>query len=78
MTTGVLKLAEKPEDVPVCVEGWLERHQPMIDRWKVMLTELKGVREPEYAMFSVALRELLDLAQTTMHQPLADLDAQTN
>ena len=28
----------------------------------------KSVREPEYAMFSVALRELLDLAQSTMHQ----------
>jgi glutamate dehydrogenase len=41
----------------------------MIDRWKTMLAELKGVREPEYAMFSVALRELLDLAQTTMHTP---------
>jgi glutamate dehydrogenase len=39
----------------------------MIQRWKTMLAELKSVREPEYAMFSVALRELLDLAQTTMH-----------
>jgi glutamate dehydrogenase len=38
-----------------------------------MLTELKGVREPEYAMFSVALRELLDLAQTTMHTQLEEL-----
>lgn len=41
-----------------------------------MLTELKSVREPEYAMFSVALRELLDLAQSTMHQ--SPDDAKTN
>ncbi|AOY87250.1 NAD-glutamate dehydrogenase [Marinobacter salinus] len=78
LTTGVLKLAEKPEDVPVCVEKWLQHYGPMIGRWKSMLAELKGVREPEYAMFSVALRELLDLAQSTMHSPQAEADVQTN
>ena len=72
LTTGVLNLAEKPEDVPACVDGWLLRHEHMIGRWKSMLLELKGVREPEYAMFSVALRELLDLAQSTLHQPHGD------
>jgi len=49
----------------------------MIERWKSMLAELKGVREPEYAMFSVALRELLDLAQSTMHQPQGELEPQS-
>jgi len=78
LTSGVLKLAGKPEDVPASVENWLSRHQQMIDRWKSMLSELKGVREPEYAMFSVALRELLDLAQSTMHQPLVEAEVETN
>jgi glutamate dehydrogenase len=67
LTSGVLRFAGKPGDVSVCVEGWMQRHAALIQRWKTMLTELKGAREPEYAMFSVALRELLDLAQTTMH-----------
>ena len=74
LTTGVLKLAGKPEDVPASVESWMASHEPMISRWKTMLTELKGVREPEYAMFSVALRELLDLAQSTMHSSHADAE----
>ncbi|MCK0163879.1 NAD-glutamate dehydrogenase [Marinobacter sp. S6332] len=69
LTTGVLNLAEKPEDLPECIESWKQRHEHMIQRWKSMLAELKGVGEPEYAMFSVALRELLDLAQSTLHQP---------
>ncbi|MDO6440770.1 MULTISPECIES: NAD-glutamate dehydrogenase [unclassified Marinobacter] len=72
LTSGVLNLAAKPEDVPACVEGWLQRHEHMVERWKTMLLELKSVREPEYAMFSVALRELLDLAQSTLHQPHSD------
>jgi len=73
LTTGVLRIAGKPDDVGVCVDGWMRRHESLIHRWKSMLTELKGVREPEYAMFSVALRELLDLAQTTMHTQLEEL-----
>ncbi|PSF06141.1 NAD-glutamate dehydrogenase [Marinobacter fuscus] len=68
LTTGVLKLADKPDQVARSVELWEERHQHMIYRWNTMLSELKSAREPEYAMFSVALRELLDLAQSTMHQ----------
>ncbi len=37
-----------------------------------MLAELKSSRQPEYAMFSVALRELLDLAQSSIHAPLSE------
>ncbi|WP_336366903.1 NAD-glutamate dehydrogenase [Marinobacter sp. C2H3] len=77
LTTGVLRLAKSPDDVAGCVAQWQERHQPMIDRWKSMLGEFKGVREPEYAMFSVALRELLDLAQSTMHQTAESSAAET-
>jgi len=68
LTTGVLRTAEKPENIAESVQLWEEKHRPMLDRWNTMLSELKNVREPEYAMFSVALRELLDLAQATMHQ----------
>ncbi|WP_370231613.1 NAD-glutamate dehydrogenase [Marinobacter nauticus] len=73
LTTGVLKIAESPEKVSDSVNAWEQRNQHMIDRWNAMLAELKGVREPEYAMFSVALRELLDLAQSTMHQSPEDV-----
>ncbi|WP_100639480.1 NAD-glutamate dehydrogenase [Marinobacter salexigens] len=68
VTTGVLNMAGNPKDVPASVDAWMQRHEALIDRWQAMLVELKGVREPEYAMFSVALRELLDLAQSTLHQ----------
>lgn len=73
LTTGVLKTAESPEKVTDSVNAWEQRNLHMIDRWNAMLAELKGVREPEYAMFSVALRELLDLAQSTMHQSPEDV-----
>jgi glutamate dehydrogenase len=72
LTTGVLQQAGEPNDVAQCVDQWMAHHQPKIDRWQEMLVELKRSTEPEYAMFSVALRELLDLAQTTLHQAPAE------
>jgi glutamate dehydrogenase len=78
LTTGVLRLADNPEDVSSSVESWIKNHQPMVERWESMLVELKGGHESEYAMFSVALRELLDLAQSTLHSAQADTETQTN
>ncbi|WP_166265276.1 NAD-glutamate dehydrogenase [Marinobacter caseinilyticus] len=70
LTAAVLRLAGSADDVNVCIETWMTQYEPMIYRWKTMLAELRNVREPEYAMFSVALRELLDLAQSTYHNPV--------
>ncbi|SES75077.1 glutamate dehydrogenase [Marinobacter segnicrescens] len=72
LTTGVLRMADDHHKVEECVESWMAQHDTMIRRWKSMLAELKGARQPEYAMFSVALRELLDLAQSSIHAPLAE------
>ena len=74
LTTGVLKMAENPGALETCVGLWMSQHEVMIARWRSMLEELKATREPEYAMFSVALRELLDLAQSTLHTPLSQED----
>ncbi|ROT99232.1 NAD-glutamate dehydrogenase [Marinobacter sp. R17] len=70
LTTGVLRISGKEGDVGAAIDDWIERHKPMVDRWQTMLSELRSTREPEYAMFSVALRELLDLAQSSIHTPL--------
>jgi len=39
----------------------------LLDRWYVMIADLKSAASADYAMFSVALRELLDLAQASQH-----------
>ncbi|WP_165856648.1 NAD-glutamate dehydrogenase [Marinobacter sp. JSM 1782161] len=70
LTTGVLRISGKEGDIEQAIEEWADRHKPMVQRWHAMLSELRSAREPEYAMFSVALRELLDLAQSSLHTPL--------
>jgi len=44
---------------------WEEQQQELVQRWKAMLTELGTAGTLEFTMASVALRELLDLAQAS-------------
>jgi glutamate dehydrogenase len=51
-----------------CLHKWEEQEAPLLGRWRDMLTELHGNNSPDFAMFAVANRELLDLAQSSMRQ----------
>ena len=51
-----------------CLGEWEEEHQFLVDRWKAMVNEVQGAQVTDYAMFSVALRELIDLTQATSHK----------
>ena len=49
-------------------EKWSMGNEYLINRWTAMVNEVQGSQATDYAMFSVALKELIDLAQTTEHQ----------
>ncbi|MCV6626964.1 MAG: NAD-glutamate dehydrogenase, partial [Cellvibrionaceae bacterium] len=42
-------------------------HRVLVDRWREMIAELQSSINADFAMFSVALRELLDLVQASEH-----------
>jgi glutamate dehydrogenase len=67
LTVGLLKLAKAPKDIDQRIDCWMEQHQQLIARWQSTLTEFKATDDAEFSMYSVALRELLDLAQSTVH-----------
>jgi glutamate dehydrogenase len=74
LAIGLLKIAEPigvngDEKAAVRYEQWLERHGILIQRWQAVLADLRSQESLDYVMFFVALRELLDLAQTTLQQP---------
>jgi glutamate dehydrogenase len=52
-------------DVAGCLSAWEKREAPLLKRWREMLVELQAVPSPDLAMFAVANRELLDLAQSS-------------
>ena len=67
LTTGILRSRSSDADLETTLEAWTNEHAGLVERWRAILGELRSQNAPEYAMFSVALRELLDLAQTTVH-----------
>ncbi|MDP3814732.1 NAD-glutamate dehydrogenase [Pseudomonas sp.] len=64
ITVSVLQMAEGPADIEERASVWLDQHRRLVDRWKLMLGELRSATSTDYAMYAVANRELMDLAQS--------------
>lgn len=56
----------KEKDLKECLKQWSESQTALIDRWRHILNNLRASNVLNYTMFFVAIRELLDLTQTTM------------
>ncbi|MFC3153357.1 NAD-glutamate dehydrogenase [Litoribrevibacter euphylliae] len=57
---------EAPEgaesDVKMCLVNWFDESSPLVQRWLSLLDEVNNADKPELAMFTVAMRELSNLA----------------
>jgi glutamate dehydrogenase len=64
LTASVLRAAQR-DQAPMSehLDSWLEHNRPHIDRWLSMLAELKNASVQDYAMYTVAVRELADMAR---------------
>jgi len=67
LTVSLSRMAEEGQSVDEVVALWLNHQDVLVDRWRSMINELQGAPGTDFAMFSVALRELLDLAQASVH-----------
>ncbi|PID44386.1 MAG: NAD-glutamate dehydrogenase [Proteobacteria bacterium] len=67
LTVGVLRMKNAPDNIAERLKVWMDHHEELIGRWQQMCTEIKATKSPEFAVYSVALRELLDLAQSTTY-----------
>jgi glutamate dehydrogenase len=63
LTAGVLTLCKKSDTVDKSIDRWMKTHELLVDRWSKMLVDMRAASGVEYPLFSVANRELLDLAQ---------------
>lgn len=66
LTSGIISLDGGKKDYLACFTLWSEKHMGLIERWRDMLADLKSSQVLNYTMFFVAIRELLDLTQTTL------------
>ncbi|MBA2649936.1 MAG: NAD-glutamate dehydrogenase [Legionella sp.] len=66
LTNGLINFNGKNVDLQELMANWGQLHGPLIDRWRCVLSELKSSTSLSYIMFFVAIRDLLDLTQTTL------------
>ncbi|MFC3909278.1 NAD-glutamate dehydrogenase [Legionella dresdenensis] len=66
LTSGIISLDDNKKDYMKCFSEWSSKHAGLIERWRHILTDLKATTVLNYTMFFVAVRELLDLTQTTL------------
>ncbi len=71
LTTGLLQMHEGPEEIHARIDAWVDHYKPLVDRWQNMLNGLRSAAAGDFAMYAVAVRELLDLAQSTTHRPMS-------
>lgn len=66
LTAGIISLNGKKQDLLSAFKEWSESHLTLIERWRHILADLRSSPSLNYTMFFVAIRELLDLTQTTV------------
>ncbi|MFQ3282188.1 NAD-glutamate dehydrogenase [Reinekea sp.] len=66
ITQGLFFQMGEKGQLEATVEQWLVDNNILIERWLKMMNEIRAVGEPEFSMYSVATRELLDLSQATL------------
>ena len=68
LTIGFIETQDKRATLENTLEQWSEQYTVLIERWRYILADLRSATMLNYTMFFVAIRELLDLTQTTMQQ----------
>jgi len=67
LTVELVRTWDQQSDIHQALQHWTAQNEPLVLRWKKIVTEVQGAQSGDYAMFSVALRELQDLVDATQH-----------
>ncbi|MDX2346126.1 MAG: NAD-glutamate dehydrogenase [Legionella sp.] len=68
LTAAILKFEAKASKKQTGLKVWAETYETLIARWYQVVAELRSSGVLNYTMFFVAIRELLDLTETTVQE----------
>ena len=66
LTVAVLHMSNKTVKAEARITEWFEENASLLSRWQHMLADFRGSQRHEFAKFSVALRELSILVQSSV------------
>lgn len=64
LTIAVLRKSTQGKGVMFQLEEWVQRHADFVARWKKLLTEIRSAPSIEYIMYTVVVRELVEIVRT--------------
>ena len=64
LTVSVLEQDNAPREIDERVDNWMASHEGLVSRWCSLLGEMKSGAQLSFPLFAVALRELVDLAES--------------
>ncbi len=72
LATGILRRYGELKSLKDHLNDWASRYPELIERWQYTQADLKASKVLNYTMYFVAIRELLDLTQTTVQTASAE------
>lgn len=73
LAAGILRGRQAGQSLDEVLGVWTTRYEKLISRWTHMLADLRAAPSLNYTMYFVAIRELLDLTQTTVQATLPQM-----
>lgn len=68
LTVAVMMMQSDISNIEAQIDAWMAQHKEMLERWKHMITDLKSISKREFTMYSVALRELMEIANVSLRE----------
>jgi glutamate dehydrogenase len=65
LTISVLNLEVDAKTTAARVNVWLDKYARLVERWKRVLADVRASSTKDFAILSVAVRELMDFATTS-------------
>ncbi|MDQ2075623.1 NAD-glutamate dehydrogenase [Marinimicrobium sp. ABcell2] len=72
LTKALCRFVTPEFHVDAVIEHWSRQQSSQLERWRNMANEVQNSAGNDFAIFSVALRELLDLVQIAQHTETLD------
>ena len=63
LTLSVVQMPTALKTVPARVNAWLQKHENLFHRWESIIEDLRGSKSNDFAIISVAVREISDIAR---------------
>ena len=77
LTVSVLDFDTHARSIPGRLNSWFKQHEHLIVRWQNVLEDMRRSASKDFAILSVAIRELNDLAQASLLATRRHTSAQT-